>query len=98
MVKPYKIKQCMSYKEVVLNYIKTHDVPCLLRGDIEDELWKCKSDDDVYGLIRRINYRLTVNTCSVRGYKSDFIPWRYADEIVCDDILKVLDKIKNKEK
>lgn len=43
MVKPYRIKQCMSYKEVVLNYIKTHDVPCLLRGDIEDELWKCKS-------------------------------------------------------
>ena len=41
----------MSYKEIVLNYIKTHDVPCLLRGDIEDGLWKCVSDDDVYELI-----------------------------------------------
>lgn len=85
----------MSYKEIVLNYIKTHDVPCLLRGDIEDGLRKCKSDDDVYELIFRINYRLTVNNCAVRGYKSDFIPWRYADEIVSDDILTLLDKTKN---
>lgn len=97
MVKPYRIKQCMSYKEVVLNYIKTHDVPCLLRGDIEDKLWKCKSDNNVYELIRRINYRLNVNACAVRGYKSDYIPMRYGDLIVSDDILKVLDKIKNKE-
>lgn len=88
----------MSYKEVVLNYIKTHDVSCLLRGDIEGGLRECKSDDDVYELIRIINYRLTVNNCSIRGYKSDFIPWRYADEIASDDILKVLDIIKNKEK
>ena len=63
----------MSYKEIVLNYIKTHDVPPLLRGDIERGLRKCESDDDVYELILRINYRLTVNNCSVRGYKSDFI-------------------------
>lgn len=84
----------MSYKEIVLNYIKTHDVPCLLRGDIEDGLRKCKSDDDVHELIFRINYRLTVNNCAVRGYKSDFIPWRYADEIVSDDILTLLDKTK----
>lgn len=38
----------MNYKEIVLNYIITHDVPCLLRGDIEDGLRKCISDDDVY--------------------------------------------------
>ena len=63
----------MSYKEIVLNYIKTHDVPCLLRGDIEDGLRKCKSDDDVHELIFRINYRLTVNNCAVRGYKNDYI-------------------------
>lgn len=85
----------MSYKEIVLNYIKTHDVPCLLRGDIEKGLRERKSDDDVHELIFRINYRLTVNNCAVRGYKSDFIPWRYADEIVSDDILAVLDKTKN---
>nr|DAM98626.1 MAG TPA: hypothetical protein [Caudoviricetes sp.] len=85
----------MSYKEIVLNYIKTHDVPCLLRGDIEDGLRKCKSDDDVHELIFRINYRLTVNNCAVRGYKNDYIPMRYADEIVSDDILAVLDKTKN---
>lgn len=85
----------MSYKEIVLNYIKTHDVPCLLRGDIEDGLRKCKSDDDVHELIFRINHRLTVNNCAVRGYKSDFIPSRYADEIVSDDILTLLDKTKN---
>ena len=85
----------MSYKEIVSNYIITHDVPCLLRGDIEDGLLKCKSDDDVYELILRINYRLTVNNCAARGYKSDYIPMRYADEIVSDDILKVLDKAKN---
>jgi len=85
----------MSYKEIVLNYIKTHDVPCLLRGDIEDGLLKCKSDDDVYELILRINHRLTVDNCAVRGYKSDYIPMRYADEIASDVILKVLDKAKN---
>lgn len=85
----------MSCKEIVSNYIITHDVPCLLRGDIEDGLLKCKSDDDVCELILRINYRLTVNNCAVRGYKSDYIPMRYADEIVSDDILKVLDKAKN---
>uniref|UniRef100_UPI00402636E0 hypothetical protein n=1 Tax=Prevotella sp. TaxID=59823 RepID=UPI00402636E0 len=85
----------MSYKEIVLNYIKTHDVPCLLRGDIEDGLRKCKSDDDVYELIFRINHILTVNNCAVRGYKIDFLPWRYADEIVSDDLLAVLDKTKN---
>lgn len=85
----------MSYKEIVLNYIKTHDVPCLLRGDIEDGLRKCKSDDDVYELIFRINHRLTVNNCAVRGYKIDSLPWRYADEIVSDDLLAVLDKTKN---
>ena len=85
----------MSYKEIVLNYIKTHDVPCLLRGDIEDGLRKCKSDDDVYELIFRINYRLTVNNYAVRGYKNDYIPMRYADEIVSDDILTLLDKTKN---
>ena len=84
----------MSYKEIVLNYIKTHDVPCLLRGDIEDGLRKCRSDDNVYELILRINYRLTVNHCAVRGYESGYIPMRYADEIVSDDILKVLDKAK----
>lgn len=84
----------MSYKDIVLNYIKTHDVPCLLRGDIEDGLRKCKSDDNVYELILRINYILTVNNCAVRGYDSGYIPSRYADEIVSDNILKVLDKIK----
>lgn len=88
----------MSYKEVVLNYIKTHDVPCLLRGDIVNELWKCKSDNDVYELIRRINYRLNVNTCAVRGYGSDHIFMRYGDLIVSDDILKVLNETKNKKK
>lgn len=88
----------MSFKETVLNYIKTHDVPCLLRGDIEKGLRKCKSDDDVYELIFRINYRLTINNCAVRGYKNHYIPMRYADEIVSDDILKILDKSKNKEK
>lgn len=82
----------MSFKEIVINYIKTHDVPCLLRGNMEKGLPKCKSDDDVYELIFRINYRLTVNNCVVRGYKSNYIPMRYADEIVGDDILKVLDK------
>ena len=87
----------MSYKDIVLNYIKTHDVPCLLRGDIEDGLRKCKSNDDVYELIFRLNYRLTVNNCAVRGYDSHYIPSRYADEIVSDDILKVLNKIKKKE-
>lgn len=86
----------MSYKEIVLNYIKTHDVPCLLRGDIEDGLRKCKSDDNVYELILRINHRLTVNNCAVRGYDSVYVPMRYADEIVSDDILKVLDKAKKK--
>lgn len=85
----------MSCKEIVSNYIITHDVPCLLRGDIEDGLLKCKSDDDVYELILRINYRLIVNNCAVMGYKSGYIPMRYADEIVSDDILKVLDKAKN---
>jgi hypothetical protein len=30
----------MSYKEIVLNYIKTHDVPYHLKEDIEDELQK----------------------------------------------------------
>jgi hypothetical protein len=87
----------MSYKEIVSNYIITHDVPCLLRGDIEDGLLKCKSDDDVYELILRINYRLNINSCAVRGYESGYIPMRYADLIVSDDILKVLDKIKKKE-
>lgn len=87
----------MSYKEIVLNYIITHDVPSLLRGDIEDGLRKCKSDDDVYELIFRINYRLNINSCAVRGYESDYIPMCYADLIVSDNILKVLDKIKKKE-
>ena len=66
----------MSYKEIVLNYIKTHDV---------------------YELIFRINYRLNINSCAVRGYESGYIPMRYADLIVSDNILKVLDKIKKKE-
>ena len=79
----------MSYKEIVLNYIKTHDVPCLLRGDIEDGLRKCISDDDVYELILRINYRLTVNNCDVRGYKSGNKAMSYAEEIASDDILKL---------
>ena len=82
----------MSCKDVVLNYIRNHDIPFLLRGEIENGLRKCKSDDDVHELISRINYRLTVNNYIVRGYKSDFIPCRYTDEIVSDDILKVLDK------
>lgn len=84
----------MSYKEIVLNYIITHDVPCLLRGDIEDGLRKCISDDDVYELILRINHRLTVDNCAVRGYDSVYVPMRYADEIASDCILKVLDKAK----
>lgn len=84
----------MSFKDIVLNYIRTHDVPCLLRGDIEDGLRKCKSDDDVHELILRINYRHNINICAVRGYKSDYIPMRYADLIVSDYILKVLDKTK----
>lgn len=88
----------MSCKDIVLNYIRTHDVPCLLRGDIEDGLRKCKSDDDVYELIHRINYRLYINSCAVRGYKSGYIPMRFADLIVSDDILKVLDKIKKEVK
>ena len=86
----------MSYKDIVLNYIRTHDIPCLLRGDIEDGLRKCKSDDDVYELIFRLNYKLIVNNCAIRGYDSHYIPSRYADEIASDAILKVLDKIKKK--
>lgn len=88
----------MSFKEIVLNYIETHNVPCLLRGDIEDRLWKCISDDDVYELILRINHKITVNNCAVRGYESGYIPIRYADEIASDDILKVLNKVKNNKK
>lgn len=49
----------------------------------------------MHELIFRINYRLTVNNCAVMGYKNDYIPMRYADEIVSDDILAVLDKTKN---
>ena len=88
----------MSFKEIVLNYIKTHDVPYLLRRDIKDKLWKCVSDSDVYKLILRINHKITINNCAVRGYESGYIPTRYADEIASDDILKVLNKIKNNEK
>ena len=86
----------MSYKEIVLNYIKTHDVPYFLRTNIEDGLRKYKSDDDVYKLIFRINYRIVVNNCKLRGYGDHYIPKGYADEIVSDDILKVLDETKKK--
>ena len=86
----------MSYKEIILNYIKTNDVPYHLKEDIEDGLQKCISDSEVYELILRINHRITVNNCAVRGYESHYIPSRYADEIASDDILKVLDKAKKK--
>lgn len=87
----------MSYKEIVLNYIKTHDIPYFLRTGIEDGLRKCKSDDDVYKLIYRINYRIVVHNCKLRGDGDHYIPKSYADEIVSDDILKVLDETKKKE-
>ena len=45
--------------------------------------------------ILRINHRLTVDNCAVRGYDSVYVPMRYADEIASDCILKVLDKAKN---
>ena len=54
------------------------------------------SVEDGYELILRINHRITVNNCAVRGYESHYIPSRYADEIASDDILKVLDKAKKK--
>ena len=83
----------MSYKEIVSNYIKTHDVPYFLRTNIEDGLRKCKSDNDVYKLIFRINYRITIIIARLRGY-DHYVPKNYADEIISDNILKVLDKAK----
>ena len=83
----------MIYKEIVLNYIKTHDVQYFLRKNIEDGLRKCKSDDDVYKLIFRINYRITINNCKLRGY-DHYVPKNYAEEVVSADILKVLDETK----
>lgn len=86
----------MNYKEIVLNYIKTHDIPYLLSINIEYGLRKCKSDDDVYELIFRIHYRIVISNCKLRGYGDHYIPKNYADEIVSGDILKVLDETKKK--
>lgn len=87
----------MSFKETVLNYIKTHDVPCLLRGDIEDGLRKCISDNEVYELILRIHHRLNIANCPERGIRGH-IPIRFKDELASYDILTILNKTKNKEK
>lgn len=81
----------MSYKEIVLNYIKTHDVPYHLKEDIEDGLQKCISDSEVYELILRINHRLNIANCFERGFR-DHVPIRFADEIASYDILTVLNK------
>ncbi len=81
----------MSYKEIVLNYIKTHDVPYHLKEDIEDGLQKCISDSEVYELILRINHRLNIANCFERGFRGH-VPIRFADEIASYDILTVLNK------
>lgn len=87
----------MSFKETVLTYIKTHDVPCLLRGDIEDGLRKCISDNEVYELILRIHHRLNIANCPERGIRGH-IPICFKDELASYDILTILDKTKNEEK
>lgn len=84
----------MSYKEIVLNYIRTNDVPYHLKEDIEDGLQKCISDSEVYELILRINHRLNIANCFERGFHCH-VPIRFADEIAGYDILTVLDKTKN---
>lgn len=83
-----------DYKEIVLNYIKNHDISSSLWLDLR-QLYKCKSNDDVYKLISRLHYRYTIGNCSVRGYENHYIPRGIADEIVCGDILKELDKVKS---
>lgn len=83
----------MSYKEVVLNYIKTHDIPYHLKEDIEDGLRKCISDNEVYELILRIHHRLNIANCPERGIRGH-IPIRFKDELASYDILTILDKIK----
>ena len=81
----------ISYKEIVLNYIKTHDVPYHLKEDIEDELQKCISDSEVYELILIINHRLNIANCFESGFRGH-VPIRFADEIASYDIFTVLNK------
>lgn len=84
-----------DYKEIVLNYIENHNIPSSLWLDLRHGLCKCKLNDDVYELISRLNYKYTINNCSVRGYENHYIPRYIADEIVCGDILKELNKVKS---
>lgn len=79
------------YKEIVLNYIKTPDVPYHFKEGIEDVLQKCISDSDMYELILRINHRLNIVNCFERGFRVH-VPIRFADEIASYDILTVLNK------
>ena len=81
----------ISYKEIVLNYIKTHDVPYHLKEYIEDELQKCISDSEVYELIIRINHRLNIVNCFEMGFRVH-VPIRFEDEIASYDSLTVLNK------
>ena len=69
----------MSYKEIVLNYIKTNDVTYFLRTNIED--W----------LILRINHRINIVNCFESGFRGH-VPIRFSDEIASYDSLKVLNK------
>lgn len=81
----------MNFKETVLNYIKTHDVPYYLKEDIEDRLQKCTLDNEVYELILRIHHRLNIANCPERGIRNH-VPAYFAEELASYNILTILNK------
>ena len=83
----------MGLKDLVLQYINTHEVNILLRKCILHNVWHSKTDEEIYMRMVQICGCVTLRNAKIRGY-NNYIPSGIADELVCDDIKKILDKNK----
>lgn len=82
----------MNYKEIVQSYLEFHYITPSCVNTIKDKLRSCSTNKEVYHRISQLGNKATFDNCFLKGFKN-YEPNREL-ELVCDDILRELDKLK----
>lgn len=85
----------MDFKRFVKNYLETHNVSILTKYKVEEALKRCYTNEEVYHRILQLDRKFALNNCKLRGF-DNYVP-DIEDELVCDDILKQLNRLKQNE-
>ena len=84
-----------KYKQIIQNYLKAYNFYSLYSFNIREGLRNCHTDTAVYQKLKVLEYRENIENCKLRGFDNYIPNCNY--EFLLDDIIKELDRIKNKE-